>query len=60
MHRYYQCLKEETMAAKRKDKNRVVLRKDESYRESDERYCYRWTDVTGKRRVAYALWGIQT
>lgn len=42
------------MAAKRKDKNRVVLRKGESYRESDGRYCYRWTDAAGKRHAVYA------
>lgn len=42
------------MATKRKDKNRVVLRKGETYRESDNRYFYRWTDKTGKRRAVYA------
>lgn len=42
------------MAVKRKDKNRVVLRKGESYRESDNRYFYRWTDTTGTRRAVYA------
>ena len=42
------------MAVKRKDKNRVVLRKGESYRESDNRYFYRWTDTTGIRRAVYA------
>ena len=42
------------MAAKRKDKNRVVLRKGESYRESDGRYFYRWTDRSGKRHAVYA------
>ena len=42
------------MAAKRKDKNRVVLRKGESYRESDGRYFYRWTDAVGKRHAVYA------
>lgn len=42
------------MAVKRKDKNRVVLRRGESYRESDGRYFYRWTDTTGKRHAVYA------
>ena len=42
------------MAVKRKDKNRVVLKKGESYRESDGRYFYRWTDATGKRHAVYA------
>lgn len=42
------------MAEKRKDKNRVVLRKGESYRENDGRYFYRWTDATGKRHAVYA------
>lgn len=41
-------------AAKRKDKNRVVLRKGESYRENEGRYFYRWTDRTGKRHAVYA------
>lgn len=42
------------MAVKRKDKNRVVLRKGESYRQNDGRYFYRWTDATGKRHSVYA------
>lgn len=42
------------MATKRKDKNRVVLRKGETYRESDNRYVYRWVDKTGKRHSVYA------
>lgn len=42
------------MATKRKDKNRVVLRTGESYRESDKRYFYRWTDRGGKRHAVYA------
>lgn len=42
------------MATKRKDKNRVVLRKGETYRESDNRYVYRWADKTGKRHSVYA------
>lgn len=42
------------MAEKRKDKNRVVLRKGESYRQNDGRYFYRWTDTTGKRHSVYA------
>lgn len=42
------------MATKRKDKNRVVLRKGESYRESDKRYFYRWSGKGGKRHSVYA------
>lgn len=42
------------MAEKRKDKNRVVLRTGESYRQSEKRYSYRWTDLYGKRHSVYA------
>lgn len=42
------------MATKRKDKNRIILRKGESYRECDKRYFYRWTDGNGKRHAVYA------
>lgn len=42
------------MAAKRKDKNRVVLRTGESYRQTDKRYSYRWTDRYGRRHSVYA------
>lgn len=41
------------MATKRKDKNRIVLRKGETYRESDNRYVYRWVDKIGKRHSIY-------
>lgn len=39
---------------KRKDKNRIVLKTGESYRESENRYSYRWTDRQGKRHTTYA------
>ncbi len=42
------------MATKRKDKKHIVLKKGESYRESDGRYSYRWTDASGKRHSVYA------
>lgn len=42
------------MTTKRKDKNHIVLKKGESYRESDKRYSYRWTDSFGKRHSVYA------
>lgn len=42
------------MATKRKEKNHIVLKKGESYRESDKRYSYRWTDSLGKRHSVYA------
>jgi integrase len=42
------------MATKRKDKNRVVLRTGEGYRDNDGRYFYRWTDSLGKRHSVYA------
>ena len=42
------------MATKRKDKNRIVLKTGESYRESDNRYVYRWTDRIGSRHSVYA------
>ncbi len=42
------------MAKKRQDKNRVVLQVGEKYRESDDRYSFRWTDATGKRHEIYA------
>ena len=38
---------------KRKDSNRIVLKKGESQRENGT-YCYRWTDLSGKRRAIYA------
>jgi integrase len=42
------------MATKRRDKNRIVLKTGESYRESDKRYVYRWTDRIGGRHSVYA------
>lgn len=39
---------------KRKDKNRIILKVGESYRESENRYSYRWTDQIGKRHIVYA------
>lgn len=42
------------MAKKRKDKKHIILKKGESFRESDERYSYRWTDASGKRHSVYA------
>lgn len=40
-------------AQKRKDKNRIVLKKGESQRPNGT-YDYRWTDLYGKRHVIYA------
>lgn len=42
------------MATKRKDKNHIVLKKGETYREGDKRYSYRWTDSFGKRHSVYS------
>ena len=39
--------------AKRKDRNRAVLKTGESQR-ADGRYVYRWTDRKGKRNTVYA------
>lgn len=41
------------MAGKRKDSNRVVLRKGEGQR-TDGTYYYRWADENGERRTVYA------
>ena len=40
-------------AQKRKDKNRIVLKKGEGQRPNGT-YDYRWTDIYGKRHVIYA------
>ena len=39
---------------KRRDKDRIVLKKGETYREKENRYDYRWTDRDGKRHTVYA------
>ena len=39
---------------RRRDKNRVILKTGESYREKEDRYTYRWTDHRGKRHTIYA------
>lgn len=39
---------------RRKDPKGRVLRDGESYRKSDGRYCYRWTDKMGKTHSIYA------
>ena len=39
---------------RRRDKNRVILKTGESYREKEDRYVYRWTDRRGKRHAIYA------
>ena len=41
------------MATKRKDNNRIVLKKGE-YQRSNGTYAYRWTDDKGKRHEVYA------
>ena len=41
------------MATKRKDNNRIVLKKGE-YQRSNGTYAYRWTDEKGKRHEVYA------
>ena len=41
------------MATKRKDSNRIVLKKGE-YQRSNGTYAYRWTDENGKRHEVYA------
>ena len=42
------------MAKSRKDKKGRVLRKGESYRSSDGKYQYAYTDEAGKRRYIYS------
>ena len=42
------------MATSRKDSKGRVLRKGESYRKTDGRYQYSYTDVNGQRRFIYA------
>ena len=41
------------MATKRKDSNRIVLKKGE-YQRTNGTYAYRWTDEKGKRHEVYA------
>ena len=41
------------MATKRKDSNRIVLKKGE-YQRTNGTYAYRWTDGKGKRHEVYA------
>ena len=41
------------MATKRKDTNRIVLKKGE-YQRQNGTYAYRWTDKKGKRHTVYA------
>lgn len=42
------------MATSRKDSKGRVLRKGESYRKTDGRYQYAYTDIYGQRRFLYA------
>lgn len=42
------------MAKSRKDNKGRVLRKGESYRKSDGKYQYAYTDESGKRRYIYS------
>lgn len=42
------------MATSRKDSKGRVLRKGESYRKTDGRYQYTYTDINGQRRFIYA------
>ena len=41
------------MATKRKDSNRIVLKKGE-YQRTNGTYAFRWTDENGKRHEVYA------